>query len=419
MSPAILLTWLRRESSKRSTGVALLFSTGSPRRLMKDMAATRRASTSGSSVGRSSSSVVSASTRSSSCSSGMGKRVYRRPLESLTAWMPDTRFAQNGDVSIAYQVVGEGPIDLVLVPGFVSHIELQWEEELFARPLRRLASFARLILFDKREQGLSDRFGRPPTLEESMEDVRAVLDAAGSERAALFGTSEGGPMSILLAATYPERVSHLALYGTYARLTRAPGYRCGVPEKFIQNWQRIIHEDWHRSPGAAVLAPSLVGDAEGERAWGRFMRGGTSPRGAVSLLGLYEDIDVREALPLVSQPTLVLQRRDDEAIRPEQGRHLAEHIPGARYVELPGGDHAFFVGDTDAGVDEIQEFVTGARPVPHPERVLPPFMFRNIVGSPDPAPRLGAHAWRGLLARHDTLIRRQVARHGGTAVKST
>src|SRR3954469_19701499 len=419
MIAAMRPTWLRSESSKRSTGVALLFSTGSPRRLMKDMAATRRASTSGSSVGRSSSSVVSASTRSSSCSSGMGKRVYRRPLESLTDSMPDTRFAQNGDVSIAYQVVGEGPIDVVLVPGFVSHIELQWEEQLFARPLQRLASFARLILFDKREQGLSDRLGRPPTLEESMEDVRAVLDAAGSERAVLFGTSEGGPMAILLAATYPERVSHLVLYGTYARLTRAPDYRCGVPDKFIENWQRIIHEDWHRSPGAAVLAPSLVGDAEGERAWGRFMRGGTSPRGAVSLLGLYQDIDVREALPLVSQPTLILQRRDDDAIRPEQGPHLAKNIPGARYVELPGRDHAFFVGDTDAVLDEVQEFVTGVRPMAHPERVLSTVMFTDIVGPTETAAKLGDHDWRALLDRHDAVVRRQIERHGGAAVKST
>src|SRR4051812_45648303 len=258
--------------------------------------------------------------------------------------MPKTRYAHNGDVSIAYQVVGDGPVDLIFVPGFVSHLEIAWEEEMFARPLRRMASFARLILYDKREQGLSDRLGRPPTLEQSMEDVRAVLDAAGSERAALFGTSEGGPMSILLAATYPERVSHLALYGTYARLTRAPGYRCGVPQKFIQNWQRIIREDWHRSPGAAVLAPSLVGDAEGERAWGRFMRGGTSPRGAVSLLGLYEDIDVREALPLVSQPTLILQRRDDNAVRPGPGRPPARHLPGARYLGLPRGGPPLFVG---------------------------------------------------------------------------
>src|SRR3954467_3705179 len=225
--------------------------------------------------------------------------------------MPDTRFAQNGDVNIAYQVVGEGPMDLVLVPGFVSHIELQWEEELFARPLRRLASFARLILFDKREQGLSDRFGRPPTLEESMEDVRAVLDAAGSERAALFGTSEGGPMAILLAATYPERVSHLALYGTYARMTKAPDYPAGMPDDFLRNWERIVRDEWHQAPGLGVLAPSLAGDPAGEAAWGRFVRAGTSPGGATSLLALYRDIDVREALPLVSQPTLILTREGD------------------------------------------------------------------------------------------------------------
>jgi pimeloyl-ACP methyl ester carboxylesterase len=333
--------------------------------------------------------------------------------------MPDTRFAQNGDVSIAYQVVGEGPIDLVFVPGFVSHVELQWEEEMLARPLRRLASFARLIVFDKREQGLSDRLGRPPTLEESMEDVRAVLDAAGSERAAVFGISEGGPMAILLAATYPERVSHLVLYGTYARLTRAPDYPEGVPDGYMRNWEEIIRGEWHESPGSAVLAPSLVGDPEGERAWGRFVRGGTSPGGAISLLELYRDLDVRDALPLVSQPTLVLQRAGDDAVRPAQARYLAEHIPGARYHELPGKDHAFFVGDTGSVLDEIQEFLTGVRPLPQPERVLSTVMFTDIVGSTETAAKLGDHDWRGLLDRHDALVRRQIERHQGRAVKST
>src|SRR3954462_7665981 len=157
---------------------------------------------------------------------------------------PKTRYAKSGDLSIAYQVVGDGPIDLIFVPGFVSHLEVAWDEEMFARPLRRMASFARLILYDKREQGLSDRLGRPPTLEQSMEDLRTVLDAAGSERAALFGISEGGPMSILLAATYPERVSHLVLYGTFARLTRAPDYPEGMPDDFIHTWERIMTAEW-------------------------------------------------------------------------------------------------------------------------------------------------------------------------------
>jgi class 3 adenylate cyclase len=333
--------------------------------------------------------------------------------------MPDTRFVQNGDVSIAYQVVGDGPIDLLFVPGFVSHIEILWEEEMFSRPLRRMASFARLIVFDKREQGLSDRMGAPPTLEDSMEDVRAVLDAAGSERAALFGISEGGPMAILLAATYPERVSHLVLYGTYARLTRTSDYPQGMPDSFLESWERVIRDEWHEAPGAGILAPSVVGDPEAERAWGRFVRGGTSPRGAVSLMELYRDMDARDVLPLVSQPTLVLHRRGDDAVRPEQGRYLADHVPGARYVELPGQDHAFFVGDAGSIVDEVQEFVTGVRPAPRPERVLSTVLFTDIVGSTEAAAKLGDRDWRALLDRHDELVRRQIERHDGRAVKST
>jgi class 3 adenylate cyclase len=332
---------------------------------------------------------------------------------------PKTRYAKSGDVSIAYQVVGDGPVDLVFVPGFVSHLELAWEEELFARPLRRMASFARLILFDKREQGLSDRIGRPPTLEESMEDVRAVLDAVGCERAALFGISEGGPMSILLAATHPERVSHLALYGTYARLTRTPDFPHGMPETYLEDWERTLTGGWQEAPGMQVLAPSLVGDAEAERSWGRFVRAGTSPRGAVSLLALYRDMDVREVLPLVSQPTLVLQRSGDDAVRPGQGRYLADHIAGARYVELPGIDHAFYVGDTDTLLDEVEEFVTGERPGPRPDRVLSTVMFTDIVGSTERAAELGDRRWHELLDRHDELVRHQIERNHGHAVKTT
>jgi class 3 adenylate cyclase len=332
---------------------------------------------------------------------------------------PKTRYAHNGEVSIAYQVVGSGPIDLIFVPGFVSHVELLWEDELFAEPLRRMASFARLIVFDKREQGLSDRLGRPPTLEESMEDVRAVLDASGSESAALFGISEGGPMSILLAATYPDRVSHLVLYGTYARMTKAPDYPVGMPDEFLRNWERIVRDEWHEAPGVGVLAPSLVGDPAGESSWGRFVRGGTSPGGAVSLLALYHDIDVREALPLISQPTLIVTREDDEAIRPGHGRYLAERIAGARYVEVPGKDHAFFVGDAAAIVDEVEEFVTGERPMSRAERVLSTVLFTDIVGSTERAAELGDTRWRELLDRHDQLVRRQIERHKGRAIKST
>jgi pimeloyl-ACP methyl ester carboxylesterase len=215
----------------------------------------------------------------------------------------EVRYATSDDLRIAWRTVGDGPQDVAFVPGFVSHLEGLWEYPPFARPLKRLAEFSRLILFDKREQGLSDRVGRPPTLEESMEDLHAVLDAAGSERAAVFGISEGGPVAILLAATYPDRVTHLVLYGTYARLGRAPDYPAGFPPRSFDDWEQILSDEWSKAPGMSLLAPTLVGDAEGERAWGRFVRMGTSPRGASALMGLYREIDVREALPLVSQPT--------------------------------------------------------------------------------------------------------------------
>ncbi len=332
---------------------------------------------------------------------------------------PKTRYAKSGDVSIAYQVVGDGPVDLCFVPGFVSHLEVLWEEDVFSRPLERMASFARLILHDKREQGLSDRVGRPPTLEESMEDVHAVLDAAGSERAALFGISEGGPMSVLLAATYPERVSHLVLYGTYARFARAPDYPMGFPDEVFGFWDKVMREEWQDAPALRLLAPTLVGDADAERAWGRLMRAGTSPGGAAALLTLYRDLDVREALPLVSAPALVLHRADDEAIRPDAGRYMAEHIPGARFVEVPGRDHAFFVGDTDVLLDEVEEFVTSERHAPEPTRVLSTVLFTDIVGSTAHAAELGDRRWRELLDRHDKLVRRQIERHQGHPVKST
>lgn len=331
----------------------------------------------------------------------------------------ETRYADSGGVNIAYQVVGEGPLDLVFVPGFVSHVELFWEVAPARRVFERLASFSRLIVFDKREQGSSDRLGRPPTLEETMEDLRAVLDAAGSERAALFGVSEGGPMAMLLAATYPERCSHLALYGTAARFTHAPGYDAGVPPEALERFGRRIGSEWGGAAGIGVLAPSLAGDPELERGWQRVMRTGTSPRGVVALMGLYRELDVREALPLISQPTLVLHRAADRPLPVAMGRYLAEHIADARFVELPGEDHAWFAGDSDALLDEVQEFLTGTRPERPPDRVLSTVLFTDIVRSTETAAELGDQRWRRLLDRHDELVRREIERHDGRPVKST
>ena len=307
----------------------------------------------------------------------------------------------------------------MFVPGFVSHLEEVWRTPRIRGMFERLASFSRLMLLDKREQGLSDRVGRPPTLEEAMEDVRAVMDAAGSERAAVMGVSEGGPMAVLLAATHPERVTHLILVGTYARLTRSDDYPIGIPRGTMERWEERLREDWSEAPALSYLAPSLVGDADEERAWGHFIRMGTSPRGARALMNLYRDIDVRAILPVVDVPTLVIHRAEDTAIRPAMGRYLAERIPGSRYVEVPGRDHAFFVGDTDAIIDEVEEFVTGVRPARPAERVLSTVMFTDIVGSTQRAAQLGDRAWRGLLDRHDALVRQQVDRHAGRLVKST
>jgi len=329
-----------------------------------------------------------------------------------------TRYAQSGELSIAYQVHGEGPLDLVLVPGFVSDVELLLESPRPARFFRRLASFARLIVFDKRGQGLSDRPGGPPTLEDSMDDLRAVLDAAGSERAAIIGVSEGGPMSMLFAATYPQRVQSLILYGTYARMVRAADYPHGLPDYALDRWGEMIRDEWGGPAGISRWAPSAVGDAEFEAWWARLLRQGTSPAGAIDLMDLYREIDVRAVLPSIQVPTLVLHRADDQMIHADQGRFLAEHLPGARYVEVPGSDHLAWAGDQDALLDEVEEFLVGSRGVHESERALATVLFTDIVGSTEKAGQLGDRAWRDLIERHDSIVRRQLALHHGREVKT-
>jgi class 3 adenylate cyclase len=332
---------------------------------------------------------------------------------------PSTRYAKSPDgVSIAYQVHGEGPLDLVFVPGFVSHVELVWEEPTIARFLRRLASFSRLIVFDKRGQGLSDRPGRPPTLEESMDDLGAVMDAAGSERAAVFGISEGGPMSALFAATHPARVSSLVLYGTYARMLKAPDFPQGVTEERFESWAKMVHDEWGGAVGVELWAPSELGNPEFARWWGRLLRQGTSPSGAVALMSLYREIDIRAVLPTISVPALVLHRRDDRLLPARQGEYLADRIPNARYVELDGPDHLPTVGDQDALLDEVEEFLVGSRGAHGTERALATILFTDIVGSTETAARLGDQRWRDLLERHDAAVRRELALHRGREVKT-
>jgi len=331
-----------------------------------------------------------------------------------------TRYARNGDLHIAYQVVGDGP-DLLLMPGWISHVEAGWQEPVIARFLERLASFSRLILMDKRGTGLSDPHpgGSAPSLEERMDDVRTVLDAAGSRRAYLFGISEGGPMNTLFAATYPERSAGLILLGTYARLLRDDDYPEGTDPALLEPFLERIRAGWGEGAGTTAIAPSHAHDAAFRAAFGRFQRNGASPGMAVSLLRLNAAIDVRHVLPAVRLPTLVLHRQDDRFVPATLGRHLAAHIPGARYVELPGGDHLYFAGDPTPILDAVEEFVTGRPAATEPDRVLATILLSDLVDSTRHATTLGDRRWRDLLDQHDALIRREVERARGRVVKST
>ncbi len=336
-----------------------------------------------------------------------------------TVGSQDIRYARNGDVSIAYQVEGEGPVDLVYVSGFVSHLEVAWESPYMRRFNDRLTSFARVIYWDKREQGLSDRLGQPPTLEQGMDDLRTVMDAAGADRAALLGISEGGPMSILFAASFPERVTHLILYGTYARITQTEDYPVGVPREELEAWLERTVARWGGPAGLRAFAASMVEDEEFASWWAHLLRSGTSPRAALALMKMYLDLDVRAALPAITAPTLVLTRRGDRVAPPAFAEALASGIPDARFVQLPGADHLSFVGDQDSILDEIEEFVTGTRGERTPERVLATVLFTDIVDSTAHAARVGDRDWRQLLERHDELVRRELNRFRGREIKHT
>jgi len=334
--------------------------------------------------------------------------------------LPETKFTHSGDVAIAYQVVGQGPFDLLLVPGFISHLEQAWEDVAYKRFLERLASFSRLILFDKRGTGLSDRITGVPNLEERMDDVRAVMDAVGSERAALFGISEGGPMSVLFAAAYPLRTSALILYGSIAKGTWTPDYQWGWRgKKDLESWFEQWRKEWGGPVGIEWWAPSVAGDESVREWWAKYLRLGASPSAVINIFRMNSQIDVRDVLPAVRVPTLVLHRTGDRAVDVGQGRYLAEHIPGAKLVELSGEDHLWWVGNSGLLVDEIQEFLTGERPAVGADRVLATVLFTDIVGSTKHAADIGDRRWRTLLERHDSTMRKQIDRHRGRVVKNT
>ena len=329
--------------------------------------------------------------------------------------IPTTRYARTADGdSVAYQVLGEGPRDVVLVPGFVSHLELVWTEPAIARAFERLASFSRLILFDKRGTGLSDPITGPLTLEERMEDVRAVMDAAGSERSALLGFSEGGAMSVLFAATYPDRTSALVLCGTVAS-GRREDHPAGARWDVCVGQIRAAMQSWGDGATIALLSPT--GNAT-TRQRGAFERAGASPRMVNAIVDMWLETDVREVLSTIRVPTLVLHRTD-EIFPVEVARDIAARIDGARLVELPGTDHNPWFGDSDAYLSEIEEFLTGAREHSRTDHVLASVLFTDIVNSTERAGALGDTAWRDLIARHDELVRAELRRFDGREVKHT
>ena len=330
--------------------------------------------------------------------------------------IPETRYASSDGVSIAYQVLGEGPVDLVVVPGWVSNIDLFWEDPSVEEFFRRLASFSRLILFDKRGTGLSDRVAELPTLEVRMDDVRAVLDAVGSERAALLGYSEGGPMCGLFAATYPERTSALIMIGSYARAMQAPDYPIGRPWDVMDEFQAEIERDWGKPVGIDRRAPSRIDDEPFCRWWARYLRASASPAAAANLLRMNAQIDIRPVLPSIRVPTLVLHAVGDNTIGVENGRYLARGIAGARFVELPSADHLPFAADAETILEEIEEFLTGVRRHAETERVLATVLFTDIVGATQKAGELGDRRWRQVLEGHHQLVRRELARFRGREI---
>lgn len=324
---------------------------------------------------------------------------------------PETRYAKSGDVNIAYQVVGDGPLDLVLVPGFVSHLDIDWEEPRYAHMLRRLASFSRLIRFDKRGTGLSDRTSGLPDLETRMDDVRAVMDAAGSERAALFGYSEGGPMCCLFAATYPERVSGLVLYASYAK-RRDPDedYPWAATWEERQAYAAEVERDWGTQADRARMGADT--DAAIADWWLRRARAAASPGAARDLILMNSQIDVRHVLPVIAAPTLVLHRTGDGDSSVEEGRYLGAHVPGARFIELAGSSHMLSV-DADQIIDEVEDFLTGVRRGPDPDRVLATILFTDLVGSTERAVEVGDRRWVELIEGHHTVVRSALERFRG------
>jgi pimeloyl-ACP methyl ester carboxylesterase/class 3 adenylate cyclase len=332
---------------------------------------------------------------------------------------PETRYALSGEVNIAYQTIGDGPIDIIMVPGLVSHVEFMHELPGYSGFLRRLSKFARVVTFDKRGQGLSDRISGAPSLEQRMDDVRAIMDEMDSRRAILLGFSEGCPMSILFAATYPERVSHLVLFGGFASAAdlRPPGLTRDNVEARAKGLMKI----WGNGDVMKTVVPSQAADKDAVATMAKLERLSSSPGALRTIWLLNGQIDVTSILPTVQVPTLVVHRRTDARVPVALGSKLAALIPGAKYIEYPDGDHAFWTGDSEALIGDIEEFVTGQRDngVVELERVLATVLFTDIVDSTRKAAEMGDQRWRVLLDNHDCLAHQIIDKHRGALVKST
>jgi class 3 adenylate cyclase len=337
--------------------------------------------------------------------------------------LPETRYARSGDINIAYQVAGDGPFDLVFVPGYATHLELAWRLPGFAEALEQLTSFSRLIKFDKRGTGMSDPVAGAPTLETRMDDVRAVMDAVGSRRAALFGLSEGASLSVVFAATYPERTAALVLRSPLARVLWAPDYPWGrTDDEYEREIERELRVYGSRAQALESVRTLGQFDSEQADAFVDYLRYSASPGMLEALLRMNKEIDVRQVLPAVRVPTLVLHGAEDEVVPPAAARHVAERIPGARYVELPGVGHLAISGArADRIFDEARSFLvdlwdSGGWEESEPDRVLATVLFTDIVDATTTALRLGDRAWRELLERHHAVVRRELARFRGREV---
>ncbi len=331
---------------------------------------------------------------------------------------PEVRYAKSGDVHLAYQVVGDGPRDLVYVAEFWNSIEAQWEEPSFEHFLRRLSSFSRLICFDQRGTGLSDpvALSELPTLEQWMDDVAAVMKAVDSAKAALLSSGGGGLMSMLFAATYPERTHALILLNPFARLTRAPDYPPGNSPEHEERVLREMRHGWGRGAMLDSAAPSLAGNPSFRRWWGRYQRLGCSMGTILTMRRMLQQVDVRHVLPAIRVPTLILHKRENWLVDVAHGRFIAERVPAARFVEIPGVDYFPFVGEAEMILDEIEEFLTGVRRPAEPDRVLATVLFTDIVRSTERAAELGDHRWRELLEGHDAVVRQELARFRGREI---